>query len=93
MKTLYIFDDYQLSSTCGVGTYLGELLKCISRWNDMHVCMIMFNTRAEECCLYTHEGTDYMLFPHTLDIKPFERTVYLKIFVCLNYFLFICLYY
>lgn len=73
MKTLYIFDDYQLSSTCGVGTYLSGLLKCLSRWNDMHVCMIMFNTHAEECCLYTHEGTDYILFPQTLGIKPFEE--------------------
>ena len=73
MKTLYIFDDIQLSSNCGVGTYLKELTQLVMSWGDMQLCMIMFRTNVEDCCSMRCNGIRYILLPKKLSSNPFEE--------------------
>lgn len=72
MKYLYIFDSHQFSSQCGVGTYVKELLKLVSPWEDMVAYRVMFNTQAEKAMACTCKGTDYILMPRTIHGDPFE---------------------
>ena len=72
MKTLYIFDDVQLSSNCGVGTYLKELTQLVMSWGDMQICMIMFRANVEACRPIRCKGIRYILLPEKLSSNPFE---------------------
>ena len=73
MKTLYIFDDVQLSSNCGIGTYLKELTQLVMSWGNMQICMIMFKAYVEECRSLKCNGIRYILLPQKLCLKPFEE--------------------
>ena len=73
MKTLYIFDDVQLSSNCGVGTYLKELTQLVTSWGDMQICMIMFRANVEDSGSIRYNGIRYILLSKKLSPNPFEE--------------------
>lgn len=76
MKTLYIFDNIQYSSTCGIGTYLKSITRIVKGREDMQLCMIMFQTQVEQCCTLTSNGVNYILYPKNLCHNPFnEKTI------------------
>ena len=72
MKHLYIFENKQSSSQCGLGTYMNEIVTLISQWTDVNLCFIMFQTEAKECMNCSCKGVDYILLPKVLSGTPFE---------------------
>ena len=63
MKNIYILDEYQSSTRNGIGTFLGELLKCLEGHN---ICLIEFNSNEKSFAMKTVNGVQEMHFP------PFE---------------------
>lgn len=72
MKTICIYDDYNISSGSGVGTFLKDFTQCATQWEDIRICMIMFRTNAEEFCIHMQGKLEYLLFPTTFSLNPFE---------------------
>lgn len=66
MKHLYIFENKQSSSQCGLGTYMNEIVMLISQWTDVNLCFIMFQTEAKKCMNCSCKGVDYILLPKVL---------------------------
>lgn len=73
MKKIYIYDDYLLSSSNGVGTFLKEFVGCVTQYTDIHVCMIMFCTNAEEFRIGMRGNLEYFFFPKELCPDPFKE--------------------
>ena len=65
---IYILDEYQSSTRNGIGTFLGELLKCFAGYN---ICLIEFNSKEKSFAIKTVNGVQEMHFP------PFERNGFL----------------
>lgn len=66
MKHLYIFENKQSSSQCGLGTYMNEIVTLISQWTDVNLCFIIFQTEAKECMNCSCKGVDNILLPKVL---------------------------
>lgn len=73
MKNIYIYDDHQLSSGNGVGTFVKEFVRCVTQWKEMHVCMIMLCTNAEEFRIGWRGDLEYFFFPKALCPNPFQE--------------------
>ena len=70
MKHLYVFDNKQHSSQCGLETYLKNLVAFVSRWKDFEIYFIMLRTRVEKCMACTCKGLNYILVPEQTMGKP-----------------------
>lgn len=74
MRKVYIYDDYQLSSGNGIGTFLKEFARCVAQWgDDIQLCMIMFRTNSEEFRIGMRGGMEYFFIPRGLCKNPFEE--------------------
>ncbi len=72
MKHVYLFESRSCSFQCGVGTYLNELFKLSTRWEEIKLCVIVFQTQVEACTPCTCNGIDYILLPRSLKGNPSE---------------------
>ena len=72
MKHLYLFESRNCSFQCGVGTYLNELFKLSTRWKEVRLCVIVFQTQVEVCTPCTCNGIEYILLPKSLNGNPSE---------------------
>ncbi len=76
MKTLYVFDDYQLSLNNGVGTYIKELTRLIDDMEDVRMVMIMLRSNTREFNIYDCNGIEYYLFPQLDNENIYEKGEY-----------------
>lgn len=72
MKHVYLFESRSCSFQCGVGTYLNELFKLSTRWKEVRLCVIVFQTQVEVCTPCTCNGIEYLLLPKGLNGNPSE---------------------
>ncbi|MBE6286733.1 MAG: glycosyltransferase [Mediterranea massiliensis] len=75
MKTLYVFDDYQLSLNNGVGTYIKELTRLIDDMEDVRMVMIMLRSNVKESSVYICNNMEYILFPKSETENSFRDTI------------------
>ncbi|MGL5705394.1 MAG: glycosyltransferase [Tannerellaceae bacterium] len=76
MKNLYIFDDHQLSSGSGVGTFLRDLIRCSEQWEaKVQITMIMLRSNAEVFCSYTRKKIHYFFIPNLKNISDVSDIV------------------
>lgn len=94
MKHLYILKECVTSARNGLGTYIRQLLVCLSG-SDISVGILAFNSDREAFCMEENEGVCYYYFPPFPDkeINRHYRTIdkFLRLYIpdsADNFFLF-----
>ena len=61
-KNIYILDDHISSQKNGIGTYLCEMLYCLSS-PEYNICLIIFNADTEEFNIVEEKDIKQLLLP------------------------------
>lgn len=62
MKNLFIVNEAVSSSKNGIGTYIGQLVACMSD-AEVRITILMFNSKEEAFCIKEKDGIIYFYFP------------------------------
>ena len=62
MKNLFIVNEAVSSSRNGIGTYIEQLVACMSE-TEVQITILMFNSEEESFCINEKEGIKYFKFP------------------------------
>ncbi|WP_298548251.1 glycosyltransferase [uncultured Parabacteroides sp.] len=71
MKNLFIINEAMSSSINGIGTYIEQLVACMSEMN-VRITLLMFNSEEESFCINEKDGIKYFKFPDFPD-KHIQR--------------------
>lgn len=72
MKELYIINNGSKAAQYGIGTYITQLLSCLSACTSIQVTVIVLDSQENELTEKRTEGIRYLLFP-TVRIHPSEK--------------------
>ena len=72
MKELYIINNGSKAAQYGIGTYITQLLSCLSACISIQVTVIVLDSQENELTEKRTEDIRYLLFP-TVRIHPSEK--------------------